>query len=400
MTSATGTARGDRRHLLLTLALPLVTAIAAPRTSLAQDRARGAEADFSGVDAFWRLVARLERDVEPDSAAWDGLFASQGYVLLTARYYRRPFVEAALRAAFMPSRRAERDSLLRAGAGERARAVRHLASLPGRREQLDTFRAGWRHEEKLRRAVEHARAFLPPGTTERYAPPTRIAFIHFVPDGYGDTALIVADLAHVMVKGEPTRFLAHELTHAYRARLYDERVAREGPPPKARGLAAVYDLLHRLENESIADQNDKAPFLDADDSTLAREVPDSATRAYLAQYRGHVRTAPAQLRAVDDVLQVFADSGADRTAAMQARVDSLTRALPMFGRPLGAYMARAIRQELGAGALVAVVGDPVRYALAYQEAASRPSCGCPRFSERALRVIARLRPGTNADQRT
>jgi putative zinc-dependent peptidase DUF5700 len=195
----------------------------------------------------------------------------------------------------------------------------------------------------------------------------------------------------VMAKGDPTRFLAHELTHAYRGHLYRERMAREGTPSRTLGLAALYDLFDRLENESVADQNDKAPFLDVDDTTLAREEPDSATRAYLVLYRASFRTAPEQFRAMNRVLEAFADS-TDSTGAMKARIDSLVRALPVFGRPLGAYMVRAIRKELGAGALAAVVGDPVGYALAYQEAALRPSCGCPGFSGGALRVITRLRP--------
>jgi hypothetical protein len=364
-------------------------------TGVTQRAARG-RADFSGVDAFWRLVARLERDVDPDSAAWDSLFAMPGYAT-AAQANGRHFLVTTLRVAFMPSRRAERDSLLRTGRGEAARAVRHLVSLPGRRAQIDAFRARWERENYLSRALKRAQAFLPPGTTDRYPLPG-VAFIHLVPDAYGDTALIVADLAHVMVKGDPARLLAHELTHAYRTHLYWKRVAREGRAPRSPGLAALDLLLGRLENESVADQNDKAPFLDVDDATLAREEPDSAARAYLAQYRAHFRSAADQFRTMNRVLEAFANS-ADTTSVMKARVDSLTRALPLFGRPLGAYMARAIRKELGVGALAAVVGDPVGYALAYQEAASRPSCGCPTFSEGALRVIARLRPGTRAAPR-
>jgi putative zinc-dependent peptidase DUF5700 len=376
------------RQLPAAFVIGLVTMLATPRLSMPQAQAR-ADTDFSGVDAFWRIVAQLERDVEPDVAAWDSLFASPGYVLLTARYYRRPMVVTALRAAFMPARRAERDSLLHAARGEATRAVRHLVSLPGRRAQLDAFRARWQREDYLRRAVERAQAFLPPGTTERFAPP-RVTFIHFVADGYGDTTLIVADLAHVMVKGDAVRFLAHELTHAYRAHLYSERVARAGTPSRTPGFAALYDLFDRLENESVADQNDKALFLDVDDATLAREEPDSATRAYLVQYRTSFRTAPDQLRAMNRVLEALADS-TDNTGVMKARIDSFVRALPVFGRPLGAYMTRAIRNELGADALVAVIDDPVAYALTYHHAASRSSCGCPKFSEGALRVITRLR---------
>jgi hypothetical protein len=392
--------RVRRRPLPFALVIGLVVALATPRSSVPQGSAREA-ADFSGVDAFWRVVAQLERDVEPEMAAWDSLFGTPGYTALAAQQYRPRYVENTLRTAFMPSRRGERDSVLRTRTGETTRAVRHLVSLPGRKAQLDAFRARWQREDYLRRAVERARAFLPPGTTERYAP-ARVAFIHFVPDAYAGETLVVADLAHAMVKGDPVRFLAHELTHAYRVHIYRERVAREGTASTTRALAAVYDLLERLENESVADQHDKAPFLDVDDSTLMREEPDSASRAYLTEYRAHFGRAPDDLRAMSRVLETVEPlaNNVDGMDRMKTRVDSLARALPVFGRPLGAYVARAIRKELGASALAGVVGNPVGYALAYQEAASRASCGCPTFSERALRVITRLRPSPGSRRAT
>lgn len=355
--------------------------------------------DFSGADAFWRIEEQLASDADPSTAEWDSLFATPGYAVLAIKERSRPAITAALRAAFMPSRRAERDSLLALSDDESraasyvARVVRHVYLLPSRRTQLNAFRHLWEQDHYLARAITRAQRFLPTGTTGHYPQP-RVAFVFYLPDGHADVDLIVADVAHAMVQGDPVRFIAHEVIHTYRNRLEGDRVASEGESSGNTDIAPLGDLLDRIENESIADQSDKAPFLDVSDTVLAREEPDSVTRTMLATYRAQFRTAPERIRGINRVLERVADS-ADDPEWVKARLDSLARTLPiggsMAGRAVGAYMVRAIRRELGARALATVVGDPVSYVVRYEKAASRPSCRCPVFSTRALGVVLRLR---------
>lgn len=358
--------------------------------------------DFSGADAFWRIEEQLTSDVDPSTAEWDSLFATPGYAVLAIKERSRPAITAAFRAAFMSSRRAERDSLLALSEDQSraasyvARVVRHVYLLPSRRAQLIAFRHRWERDDYLARAITRAQRFLPTGTTAHYHEP-RVAFVFYLPDGHAGVDLIVADLAHAMVQGDPVRFIAHEVIHTYRNRLERNRVASNGGGSAEPDVAPLGDLLDRMENESIADQSDKAPFLDVSDAVLAHEEPDSVTRAMLAIYSAQFRTAPERIREINRVLESVADN-ADNPEWVKARLDSLARTLPiggsMAGRAVGAYMIRAIRRELGAHALATVVGDPVSYVLAYQKAASRPSCRCPAFSARALRVILRLRPAS------
>src|SRR4051794_4347152 len=81
--------------------------------------------DFSGVDAFWPVYDALVHDQEPDAARWNALFATPGYAALEARERRRAALERAMRAALMPSRAVERDSLLSTNSFV-GRATRHL----------------------------------------------------------------------------------------------------------------------------------------------------------------------------------------------------------------------------------------------------------------------------------
>ena len=74
--------------------------------------------------------------------------------------------------------------------------------------------------------------------------------------------------------------------------------------------------------------------------------------------------------------------------------DSVGKALPIEGRPLGMYIARAIGRQLGDRAFAAIAGDPVGYMRAYERAADAPGCGCVPLSASAMRAIDALRGHT------
>lgn len=310
------------------------------------------EAEFTGVDQFWRVVATLQRDVDPAPTAWDSLFATPGYAALATCERARPSLTMAFRAAFMPSRHRERDSLLARG-GYLAAVIRHVSTLPAERGALAQFRSrlssdGGRRA-LLRTASVRAQGVLPPGTTERFTPP-RVAFVFYLPDGHADTDLVVIDMAHLVAQGDPVPTLAHEFIHTYRNRLYHQRRAHAAGATLDEGEEAVLTLLDRIENESIADQSDKAPFLDMDSAAFASASVDPETRASLVSYRAEFRMAAGYVRALDGILSLAADS-AGAPQWVKRRVDSLAKMLPMggtmAGRATGALMVRTIRSGLG-----------------------------------------------------
>ena len=361
------------RHLIFALAVFTTTATA-----------QAPAADFSGVHAFWRLVDILQVQGEPTADAWNELFATPGYAALEARERRSASIKLAMRAAFAPSNRRLRDSLLAAN-GWTARVIRHVQSLPPRRAVLDAFADRMRRDDVVSRAAARAQTLLPAGTVDRFGTPS-VAFLFFLPDGRGYPGLIVADLANVMSKTDPQQFFAHEATHFYWAHLSLARRA-VGDTATTAGARSLESLLTKIAEEAAGDQFDKSTAVDASDETLARISPDTSFRRYLAEYRDEVRRAPDELRRLDALLaRVSSD-----TSRMQAIVDSASRALPLEGRPVGMYMARAIRAQLGDAALAAIAGDGVGFFRAYQHAASRVACGCIPFSPAALRGLDLVR---------
>jgi hypothetical protein len=218
-----------------------------------------AQHDFSGVRLFWRIADDLQRDVDPGAVVWDSLFATPGYAVLQERERRRPALMEGFRAALMPSRAGQFDSL---PAGSWAsRVAHHIRDVAGKRAALDAFAVQIGERDVLTNAIARAQTLLPAGTTHRIAPPA-VAFLFFLPDGRGYPGLIVADLANVMRKSDPTEFFAHEVTHHYYSKLAAERRARNTATPNATQQALLV-LLTKLHEESLGDQHDKMPWLEA-----------------------------------------------------------------------------------------------------------------------------------------
>ena len=330
--------------------------------------------DFSGVDRFWQIASWLQRDTEPPTAAWDSLFATPGYAALEARERRRAALVLGMRAALRPSLAPVRDSILATGSWT-ARVVRHVQTLPARKSELDARRARLTGEAFLARAIERAQTLLPAGTAARFGSP-QVAFLFFLPDGRGYPDLLVADLANVANKTDAIGFFAHEATHFYFGRLARERAVR----PRTPGDSAMLRLLTKLFEESVGDQHDKAPYLTLTDAAFAAAPMDAGWRDYMRQYRAHYAEAESQVARMDEMLARAAEAG---DGVVRAVADSLNRALPLEGRPLGFYITQRIRTS-GDEALREAMGDPVAWIETYQRATRGMSAS-------TLRLVERLR---------
>jgi hypothetical protein len=356
----------------------------------AQATARAAP-DISGIDQFWRIADVLVTGREPAPEMWDALFQTPGYAALQTRERRRADLTAGIRAALSPANRSLRDSLLKLD-GWAARVIRHVQTLPARRVALEAFAAQFREKNVLAAAIVRAQALLPPGAEARFGTPP-VAFIFFLPDGRGYPGLIVADLAKVANDVDPVAFFAHEATHFYWARLSADRERDTSRRPViGAGPERLASLLMKIAEESAGDQFDKLDAVTSDSLQLTQRYSDPGFLSYLLQYRRELAVAEVQLRRLDSAI---AQMGAQPDRMMRL-ADSASNALPLEGRPVGMYMAQAIRRELGDARFAQVAGDPVAYFVAYQSAAARNSCGCIAFSPETMSVVSgllRINPG-------
>ncbi len=292
--------------------------------------------DFSGVDAFMPVMARLLADQEPDSVQWRALFATPGYAALEARgAYRRAALENAMRFAFMPSRRASRDSVARSG-GFTGRSMQHLAGVPAARDTLRAFRANLAASGVIDRARHAVAAFLPSRLADSVAPPP-VALLFFLDDGRGYPAIVVADLLRLARTGVDTGYFAHEFFHYYR-----RRFAKAYPDPASRD-AGVAELLAYPAEEGVADQLDKRRYVDATDAEFAAMMARPGAASYAPGYRAAYARSAEWMSMVSHALERGVAVPDSASAFARAMRDSI----PDSGRALGAFMARTIDRTSG-----------------------------------------------------
>ena len=335
-----------------------------------------ADFDLSGVDTFWHTYDALRRNVEPARADWDAMFATPGYAALEQREHRRVAIENAMRFAFMPSRAAQRDSVIAAG-GFTASAVRHLMGIPNARDSIERFQRGLLHSDVIESARRAVAAFIPARLADSVAPPP-VAVLFFLDNGRGYPSVVVVDLLALTRHGIDTGYFAHEFYHFYKRQF--GKVLRA---PLATD-AGIMELLGYPAEEGVADQLDKRAWVDASDEQFValQRLPNA--RQYAADYRDAYKHSDSVLRAVSRVLE--------RSIAVPESANVIARAahdsLPDGGRALGAFMARTIDRSLGRAALIEAGGDPIDFWLTYDKAATMS--GQPRLSSTAEAVIQRL----------
>ncbi|MEZ4587314.1 MAG: DUF5700 domain-containing putative Zn-dependent protease [Gemmatimonadales bacterium] len=336
--------------------------------------------EVSGLERYWRVQAALARGVEPGPAAWDSLFETPGYAALEARERRRSVLEQAIRLAAMPALRDSAAAVM-AKPGFLGSSVAHLLAANQDRERLidgtPDFVSALQAE--YRAGAGRAAALLGDSLV-RSVPPPPIALILFAPDGRGYPQLIIGDLRNLLGREGREGFLAHELFHFYRRRIGRPRVGEAGAD------GPWLDAIGNVEEEGIADQLDKAEIPGLGVEALRARFPDSLNFDFYRRYRELVLDGASWVRFADSALAAMPAGDSARRAAGRR----FASALPISGRPLGAYMASVIRGRSGGWApLRAVAGDPIAFWLAYDRAATgEPEA--PRLSEPARMALERL----------
>jgi hypothetical protein len=307
--------------------------------------------DWSAVDQFWMAVDTLSRDIEPSTAQWRALLVSPGYRIALISH---PNIAHDIELAFKPSRRAERDSVLRQPSNDSS-SIAHLLATVAAREELKRFRATLAPvvADTIAYAVRNAGRFLPPGATN-HAPPL-IAFTIFASDGYSQDPGVVLDLQHVHETGLGD-FLSHEFHHEYGSAL-DRTTHGAG------GDTRLYQVIRQLKNEGIADMIDKPHPL----------VQPPSMQWYADQYNAAYDKTPATLSTFDSLV-VAAGSDSAKLVAAGARAQQLL----LYGsHPNGAFMARAILETFGRDSLIATVPNAFAFIRMYEAAEAKRGNSSP-----------------------
>ena len=302
--------------------------------------------DWTAIDQFWMAVDTLSRDIDPSYAQWRALVLTPGYRIAVLSHQN---VRRAIELAFKPSRRAERDSVLRRSSQDSS-MIAHLLVAAAARDELVRFRRTLQPvvADTIAFAVKNASRFLPPGAVNHPAP--LVTFTMFASDGYSQEPGIVLDLYHVRENGLGD-FLSHEFHHSFGGSLDRSTFGPNSADTR------FYQAIRQLKNEGIADMIDKAAH---------PLVTPPGMKWYADSYNAAYDKTPATLKVLDSLLVAGSDSA--------KLVDAGTRAQRMLiygSHPNGAYMAHTILDAFGRDSLIATVPNPFAFVRMYEAAEAR-----------------------------
>jgi hypothetical protein len=320
-------------------------------------------ADLTGLEKFLELTAILEKDQEPAQELWDAMYATPGYAVLLQREFQRDYLSERFRLAFMPSRAAALQDLMKKETGLRAKILPHYVRAKAMRGAIERWAAEQRPAELYMQAIEKARALLPVGAVSGRP---AVSFVIFAPDSRGYDP-VVLDALYCMDKGgRLVDLVGHEFHHYYRNRLVDLNQDQ-----------ATLWTINQIQGEGIADLIDKAEWIR---EPAAEPTPDA--KDFVVLYR----KSPSVIRTMDGLLARMGELKTGRGTLG----NELRQAVPQSGHPTGLYMAMVILEELGKTSLVGVADDPFAFFRLYQEAAMKRDGDTPRFSDQALAFLDKL----------
>jgi len=344
--------------------------------SLASDTAAAQSSlDTSSLQHFWQVYEILHDDREPSDSIWNALWATPGYALLETRERRRTTLTRAMRLAFRPSLRSEKEAALRENSWL-SRAVAHMSRIPEHRDTLSRFVANL-DRGAMDRGAALAQRYLPPETVSR-APAPNMSLVYFL-DARGYAERLLVDPLHFLELPNPVDVMAHEFHHYYRSTL--------PLPHRNYGDDLLAWVLSTVETEGIPGLLDKAEVPKLSPEAIRRRYKSPAYQEYFLTYRvEHNERSNHRLRQTERILETIG-THPDSAAVLGPW---LHRELPDNGRILGAFMASAIEQRRGRDALNRTVGDPAAFWRLYGEVAARDTALPRGLSARALRTLAAL----------
>ena len=305
--------------------------------------------ELSALDQFWTVTDLLRADVEPTSGQWRALLTTPTYRMVLTQ---NPNFRQHMSLAFKPSRRAERDSVVKNRANG-AGTIAHLDRALAAREDIDRIRLALEKTlvDSVALAVRSAARLLPAGTTEKRPKPF-IALGIYTYDGYAQGNGMILDALFVRENGL-TDLMAHEFHHMYAGDF--SRMSRAGI---GAGDAPIIGVFWSLRNEGIADMVDKPYPL---------TVRSEAMASYAKGYNETYEKTPAVLRSIDSlIVGAIGDSAKLVAAAQQART-----LIPWNGHPNGAYMARSIKDTFGVDSLFPALASPFAFVRVFRAAEAK-----------------------------
>jgi len=318
------------------------------RYSTAQKLAPG-EIEFEGVEYFWNIVEKIEKNNEPTIQDWDQLFGTVAYNYLAKESGRELIIDR-ISIAYSPQKASERNEILTKNNYE-SMILEHLNKARSNRIIIEKYTDSLRHAPLLSNSLKDTQKYLPKHFINRHkdAYPS-LAFAIFEPDGKANNEIIVVDVAFAR-QIDLKLFLAHEAHHFFISKIRKQMKSAED------NMEYILKTIRQLHLEGIADLIDKRGILTSPE-TLSEDE-----NWYAYHYKNYYNNARQTFSKIDHLIQNYNVSGNEDIG------ESIWKTLHFGTHPEAMHMALLIEKAFGRQHIITLLENPFDYLRSYQKAA-------------------------------
>lgn len=305
--------------------------------------------DMSGVDYFWNIIGKLQKDIHPSEEEWKAMFNCIGYKSLRNDKDIRYNIEL----VFLPSQKDKLNTSITKAGYWWKRDLLHLIKVKEQREELKKFQQDINAEKILEKSLKLAKTYLPKGITQNNPLPP-IQFVIFSPDARAMGGNIIFDLKFTKDIGEVLliKTLAHEAHHHY-CNLLPKTI---NPPSEKSSYDPIYSTLRQLQIEGVADLLDKKEY-------IAYQKKDT-TSGFVKMWSDARLLQSQKMKTLDSMLtQMSMDTTGMYETGMKA-----FRMFPINCHPNGNYVAELILKHYGKRAIIKTMNNPFAFFRLYHDA--------------------------------
>lgn len=332
--------------------------------------AQGSKIDFTGLDAFWKVVSQLKQGDQPSDTEWEQFFANRYYSHYSyGSATQKTFIRGFITTAFSPEKRTYLDSILKGSNNNYLKQMYlHVIEAEKSKNELQVLISKikqYNFEDSIKAICQQ---LLPRGITKTMPPPI-ISFGIYQPDANGDTKGVYFDLKLALDVPNFLYVLAHEAHHYY---TYRSRLRLNTDSTNE----TLVNIISQLQVEGIADQIDKPGLLNSNGSGFPASLYN--------QFYTHYTNPIPNLKRMDSLLvQIF-----HHPKTLSGNSKLIHSLLPLGTHPYAFYMSETIKSVHGNSGLIGVVNNPFDFIKLYNETAKKK--GLFYFSSQSMSYLSEL----------
>ena len=302
-------------------------------------------------DVFWKSMDKIETQRVTSIEDLNRLWITPGYSSWMGSKRGQSIFYNYYTLVNNPSLQDSLNSELEKAKGFRVTLFQHMIEAKHKKEDLRVFAKNLVDSDIIEQAKKYAFKYLP-DTLSVENDSTVITLMIFQPDAFAvpEDNVVLLDVLYAYNYGEGfEKFLGHELFHIYAAKYLSKL-----KPIEYNEDALVWSI-DKIRNEGIADLIDKENIIEK-----------TGKSEYDMKYIEHYQHSKQHLQAIDSLIQKIAEDN----SRLKELGEKVRKEIPFSGHPLGLYIAKIIKNQMGSQALFHCLESPFSFIYLYNEIAS------------------------------